>query len=435
MEFTALRRAVASALKGERKTSDAKTDRKSFASDKPVIAVFPLTNMSRDDEQAFLADGLAEDIISCLATNRHILVASRAATFAYKGMQYDIAQAANALNARYAVSGSVRKVGARIRVSIEFIDADTSAQIWAHKYDAPLQQLLEMPDAIVEKISGSLGAHMSWAEADRVNRAITTDMNAWEYFQRALGVIERGPSVAAQLSDVFALLEKAIKNDPDYAYAHAFLSWLNYIVIIYGLYEEGELSSRLRAAQHHLEKARERACNDPFCLTWIAASECYSGRYERAGEIIGDVLTRNPCNTYAFYIQSMVFAQQGNFDDAHEAIERARELAPEGGFGLQYCWFKGYIYYVSGEYKQADKYISAHIESHPDYGFSNVLLAIARASYDGGGNVSTPLREALRHSPTLTPEKFRLALDAQPDKNKAAREHDLLKQLWPAVHG
>ncbi|NNE39281.1 MAG: TIR domain-containing protein [Marinicaulis sp.] len=428
-EFTALRNAIDRTINND--NTEDRIACSNTSNRTPWVAVFPFASLSLQKDQEYFADGLTEDIIAALSTNKQLTVISRAATTPFKGTVLNPVDAANNLGARYIVSGSVRKMHEYFRVSVEFLSVDTGAQIWANRYDIPAEVILSISDEIVEKISASLGAHMSWAETDRIDRIRTTDLNAWEYFQKALGMCERGPSIASRLNEVFDLLERAIKADPEYGYAHAFMSWLKFIVIIYGLYEEDELPEIMYAATNHLERARELAKGDPFCLTWVAASECYSGRYERAVEILSDVTRINPGNIYALYILSMALAQLGDSTAAHNTIDRARTLAPDGGFGLQYNWFKGYIYFLSGEYKEAIDQISKHVEMHPDYGFSRVLLAIALVRSGREDDAKIMLKKAINVNPQLTAKKFELVLLAQPNRSEAALDIEILNDYWP----
>jgi TolB-like protein len=98
--------------------------------DRPSIAVLPFTNMSGDPEQDYFADGMVEDITTGLSKVRWFFVVSRNSTFAYKGKQIDIKQAARELGVRYVLEGSVRKVGTRARITAQLIDAASGHHVW-----------------------------------------------------------------------------------------------------------------------------------------------------------------------------------------------------------------------------------------------------------------------------------------------------------------
>ena len=112
--------------------------------DRPSIAVLPFTNMSDDIEQGFIADGLTEDLITALAQQNSLFVIARSSSFAYEGQFPDIRQVGRELGVRYVVEGSVRRVGERIRVTAQLIEAETGKHEWAESYDRPWAEFFEI---------------------------------------------------------------------------------------------------------------------------------------------------------------------------------------------------------------------------------------------------------------------------------------------------
>jgi adenylate cyclase len=130
-------------LRDERSTSD---DPSGFAGgtglipppDKPSIAILPFTNMSDEPDQEYFSDGIAEDIITELSRTRSLLVIARNSSFSYQGRSVDVRQVARELGVRYVHEGSVRRSGARVRVTAQLIDAETGNHLWAERYDRDL---------------------------------------------------------------------------------------------------------------------------------------------------------------------------------------------------------------------------------------------------------------------------------------------------------
>ena len=104
--------------------------------DKPSIAVLPFDNLSSDPEQEYLVDGIVEDIITELSRFSELFVIARNSSFQYKGKAIDVRQVGRELGVRYVLEGSVRRVGDRIRISAQLIEAATGAHRWAEHYDA-----------------------------------------------------------------------------------------------------------------------------------------------------------------------------------------------------------------------------------------------------------------------------------------------------------
>src|SRR6202041_840658 len=111
------------------------TDAAPAPPEKPSIAVLPLLNMSGDPTQEYFSDGITEDIITELSRWRLLAVRSRSASFRYRGAAVDLTQVARDLNVRFVVEGSVRRIGERIRISVQLINAETGSYIWNEKFD------------------------------------------------------------------------------------------------------------------------------------------------------------------------------------------------------------------------------------------------------------------------------------------------------------
>ena len=99
--------------------------------DRPSIVVLPFTNMSGEAEQDYFADGMVEEIITALSRMRWLFVIARNSSFAYRGRAVDVKQIGRELGVRYVLEGSVRKAGARVRLTGQLIDAPTGAHLWA----------------------------------------------------------------------------------------------------------------------------------------------------------------------------------------------------------------------------------------------------------------------------------------------------------------
>ena len=102
--------------------------------DKPSIAVLPFQNMSGDPEQEYFADGMVEEIITALSRIRWLFVIARNSSFTYKGQAVDVKQVGRELGVRYVLEGSVRKAGARVRITAQLIDALSGSHLWADRF-------------------------------------------------------------------------------------------------------------------------------------------------------------------------------------------------------------------------------------------------------------------------------------------------------------
>ncbi len=138
--------------------------------DKPSIAVLPFENMSGDAGQEYFSDGMTEDLITGLSKLSGLFVIARNSVFLYKGKAVKPAQVSRDLGVRYVLEGSVRKVGNRVRITAQLIDATTGYHVWAERYDRDLQDVFALQDEVTEKIVTMLAVKLTGPEKQRLAR-------------------------------------------------------------------------------------------------------------------------------------------------------------------------------------------------------------------------------------------------------------------------
>ena len=194
--------------------------------DKPSIAVLPFDNMSRDPEQEYFSDGITEDIITELSRFPFLFVIARHSSFAFKGKSVDIKEMGQRLGVDYAVEGSVRKVGDRVRISAQLIEVETGNHIWAERYDRKLEDIFAVQDEVARAIVAVLPGRLEKAVAERGQRKPTDNMKAYEFVLR--GKMHWNRLNADDIAEARRLFANAVELDTRYARAHAIwrsLTW------------------------------------------------------------------------------------------------------------------------------------------------------------------------------------------------------------------
>jgi adenylate cyclase len=194
--------------------------------DKASIAVLPLDNMSDNRDYEYLADGMTEDIITLLARIPSFFVIARNSSFSYKGQRHDIRQVGRELGVRYVVEGSLRPIGNRLRVTIQLIEAETGNHIWAERFDRAAADLFDVQDEITNAIVARLEPELTRAEFELIRRRPPADMDAWDYYRQASGILSLKGWHERTFSEGAELYRKAIALDPEFAPARAALSLL-----------------------------------------------------------------------------------------------------------------------------------------------------------------------------------------------------------------
>jgi TolB-like protein len=187
--------------------------------DKPSIAVLPFQNMCGDLEQEYFSDGMVEDIITGLSRTKSLFVISRNSTFTYKGQVVDTKRVGHELGVRYVLEGSIRKAGNRVRVAAQLIDAANGVNVWADRFDDSLEDIFDLQDRLTSSVIGAISPQLERAEMERAQRKPTENLQAYDYYLRALfstyQFTREGNVEALRLAKI------AIALDPSFALAYA----------------------------------------------------------------------------------------------------------------------------------------------------------------------------------------------------------------------
>ena len=190
--------------------------------DRPSIAVLPFQNMSGDPEQEYFADGIVEDIITALSRFKSLFVIARNSSFTYKGKAVDIKQVGRELGVRYVLEGSIRKVGNRVRITGQLIDAANGTHVWARRFDREIDDVFALQDELAQTVVSAVEPNLRSAEIARKKTVPTENLAAYDLYLRALSELD--PITKDGLERAEALLRRAIQLDPHYSDAWAALA-------------------------------------------------------------------------------------------------------------------------------------------------------------------------------------------------------------------
>ena len=287
-----------------------------------AICVLPFNSLSADPGQQVFSDGITEDIITELSRWRLLSVRSRSASFRYRGGAVDIAQVARELNVRYVVEGSVRRLGDRIRISVELIDAGTGSQVWAERFDRAQTDLFEVQDEVVQRIVSTLAGRVQVSDVERARRKPPASLDAYECVLRGNALPWDDPAGAAAATHLF---EKAVELDPGYGFAHGMLAmmrcdqWRNDLANSEAVLEEAfALGTR----------AVELDDGESTCHSLLAQICLYRRSFELALQHMRRSVEINPNNQWNVADMGQVLAYLGRADEALAWFKRAKEIDP-----------------------------------------------------------------------------------------------------------
>ena len=215
--------------------------------DGPSIVVLPFANLSDDAEHAFFADGVSEDLTTALSRLRWLFVIARNSAFVYKGRSVDVRSIARELGVRYALEGSVRTAGRRMRITAQLIDAEKGGHIWAEKYDRQLDDIFAVQDEITGNIVASIEPQLYAREGYRAAAKPPESVDVWGLVVRAIELVNRFGR--KENEEARGLLRRALELDPGYARAHAILAWALWWATLYH-YIPDRAAGYAESAQH-----------------------------------------------------------------------------------------------------------------------------------------------------------------------------------------
>jgi TolB-like protein len=192
--------------------ADSVSKRERESSPRLSIVVLPFANIGGDPEQEHFVDGVTESLTTDLSRIRNAVVIGRNTAFTYKGKIVDSKQMGRELNVRYILEGSVQRGGARMRVNVQLIDAETDNHLWAERFDKPLADLFDMQDEIVARLAGALNAQLVAAEARRAEQAPNPD--SMDLYFQGLAWLHKGPT-PDHLARARHFFDRALSASPD----------------------------------------------------------------------------------------------------------------------------------------------------------------------------------------------------------------------------
>jgi adenylate cyclase len=341
--------------------------------DKPSIVVLPFDNMSRDPEQEYFSDGITEDIITDLSKASGLFVIARNSAFVYKDKAVNVPDVCRALGVRFALEGSVRKAGNRVRITAQLIDGSRGGHLWAERYDRDLTDIFEVQDDVTRQIVGALKVTLSETEKSLIAEGGTKDVAAHDLFLKGRGLLFAPNRDREAFDQSMACFRRAIEVDPNYAGAYAGLA-MGYVLDHQNRWSDAPETS-LDRAERSVGDAIARDDKDPFAHFVAALVAMFRKDYERWADECDRALSLNPNYSLALNARGIVHIYTGEPAKAIPLIERAMRLDP--AFQAQYLHFLGTAYFVAGDYRTAATCFTDRVAITPSTDLSRAFLASA----------------------------------------------------------
>ena len=295
--------------------------------EKPSIAVLPFVNMSGDAENEYFSDGLSEELLNLLAKIPQLHVAGRTSSFKFKGTNEDLRIIGEALNVAHVLEGSVRKSGARLRITAQLIDTQNGYHLWSENYDRELTDIFAIQDEIAGHVVEELKVHLLGAEVTAATQG-TTNVEAYNQFLRGNYFID--DTSAENLEKARIAYETAIEFDPNFARAYAGLAIA--LQQTYSGWASSSGGSFIENFEHIREVADKAIELDPnnseslIAKTIVALLINWDLPTAHAQTEKALVNSRNYLAALGWHASNLTFLVV--FDEAEAALKRALEVDP-----------------------------------------------------------------------------------------------------------
>ena len=342
-------------------------------SEKPSIAVLPFKNLSGDPEQAYFSDGITNDIITDLSKFRELFVIAGNTVFAYKDQPVSVKDIRRDLGVQYVLEGSVQKIGVRLRINSQLIDAGKGHHLWAERYDKAFTDLFELQNEIVQTIVSKLAIQIEETERKRVMHRDTVNLKAYDALLRGQEYVYKNTRNANREGRL--MFQRAIEMDPRYSAAYAELAWTHINDFLYGwsVFPNKSLQQAHDLATHalNIDGANARA-HSALGYVYVRRTQ-----YDLALSELQQALELNPNDSQSQYVLGSVMLYSGRKDEAIHWKKKALQLNPKGWPAIYMTLAQAY--YLKNSYDEAIALLEKGIAKQPDFVGNYIVLTAAYA--------------------------------------------------------
>ena len=360
------------------------------------IAVLPFENLSDEKENAYFADGVQDDVLTNLSKIGDLKVISRTSVMPYRGKGSNVREIGKALGVGAILEGSVRRMGNRVRVNVQLINADTDEHMWAEDYDRDLTDVFAIQTDLAQQIVRELQAKLSPMEKAQIERRPTQNGEAYLAFVQAHDLSTRPDKFRGDIENAEQLFERATKLDPNFAEAFAGLAWIDNWM--YHTFDPA--AARKEKARAAAEEALRLQPNLPEAHLALGFYYYYCERdYQNALREFAIAKLSLPNSAEVYMAIGSIERRQGKWAQSTGNFEKAVSLSPRDSFILVNLADN---YRANKNFETADKILGRAIEAAPNS--LSARAAKAMLPLDWKGDLSMMEKDLADMPPGVDPE-------------------------------
>ena len=366
--------------------------------ERPSIAVLPFANQSGDAADNYFSEGITGDIINALG--RFPTLTVKAASVAVPLKDKVPAEVGRSLGVRYLVEGSVRRAADRVRVSTRLTDAPQGTVLWSEQFEKQLKDIFDVQDAITLHVAGTLAANVTRLEQQRALAKRPENLDAYDLVLRGrAALLRRSRSENREARELF---EQALRVDPNYAAAYAWLgvAYRNMAALGWTEFPDDMLARAEEVARKALSLDPESAA----AYRVLSSLHTIRLQYELALVETDRALALNPSDSESHAARGNALLWMGRIDEASAQLEIAFDLNPN--LSADDAFALGLAYYLSRRLEDAVQFLEREALRNPDYIYTSVLLAAAYGQLGRAAEAQRMAEAVRRRLPTFDARNF-----------------------------
>ncbi len=314
-------------------------------SSRPSVVVMPFDNLSGEADQSYFADAVVEEITATLSRIRDFFVIARNSAFAYKGRSIDVRQVGRELGVRYAVEGSVRRVGERVRITAQLVETESGNHIWSTKIDGAVSDLFDLQDKVAAEVASALHPSIRRAEVERARSKRPDTLAAYDLVMRSLPHLWAHRMV--ENPQAISYLTKALALEPNYGLAAGLAAWAHGQQVAYNW--ATDVAAERAEGNRLIELATQTVGDDPTGLTALASAMMQLGGDVRQALNFADrALELDPNHAWGWMRRGYGLVYTGRPEDGLKAFEHSVRLSPLDPFAFNVHLGMGLANFAAG---------------------------------------------------------------------------------------
>ncbi len=287
------------------------------------VAVLPFADMSREKDQEYFCEGIAEEIIGALSRIEGLRVASRTSSFRFRAGAADVSDVGRQLHVGTLLEGSVRKHEDRLRISVQLIETENGYHAWSEVYDRTVKDIFAIQAEIANSVARALRVALSPREKAALHKAPTENVQAYDYYLRGRKYFYGYGS--RDIESAIQLFTRAVTRDPNFALAYAGLADCWSYIYLYGTRSDIVRDQAAWASARALELDPDSAqahVSRAVALSLSCDDEQAEAAFEKARSL-------DPDSFDAYYFHARHAFARGQAEQAASLYEEAMRVRPE----------------------------------------------------------------------------------------------------------